>query len=137
MDSFTEKFVGNFMAGVEARNPGEPEFHQAVREVVESVAPYITSYPQLMSLKIMERIVEPERVVIFRVPWMDDRGEVQINRGFRVQCNSALGPYKGGRSSPAIRFFSAFTLRRRSRLWSVRQMINPNSNRIVTTNSCR
>ncbi len=105
MDSFTEKFVGNFMAGVEARNPGEPEFHQAVREVVESVAPYITSYPQLMSLKIMERIVEPERVVIFRVPWMDDRGEVQINRGFRVQCNSALGPYKGG-----IRFHESVNL---------------------------
>ena len=105
MDSFTEKYVGKFMADVLARNPGEPEFHQAVREVVESVAPYITAYPQLMQLKVMERIVEPERVVIFRVPWMDDRGEIQINRGFRVQCNSALGPYKGG-----IRFHASVNL---------------------------
>ncbi len=105
MDSFTEKYVGKFMADVMARNPGEPEFHQAVREVVESVAPYITAYPQLMQLKVMERIVEPERVVMFRVPWMDDRGEIQINRGFRVQCNSALGPYKGG-----IRFHASVNL---------------------------
>ena len=103
MDSFTRSYVDRFMADVIARNPGEPEFHQAVREVVESVAPYITACPHLMDKKIMERIVEPERIVIFRVPWMDDRGEVQINRGFRVQCNSAIGPYKGGlRFHPSV-----------------------------------
>lgn len=93
------------MAGVIARNPGEKEFHQAVREVVESVAPYIVAYPHLMDLKIMERIVEPERIIIFRVPWVDDSGEVRINRGFRVQMNSALGPYKGG-----IRFHASVNL---------------------------
>ena len=91
------------MADVIARNPGESEFHQAVREVVESVAPYVTAWPHLMDQKILERIVEPERIVIFRVPWMDDRGEIHINRGFRVQCNSAIGPYKGGiRFHPSV-----------------------------------
>ena len=91
------------MADLIARNPGEAEFHQAVREVVENVAPYITAYPHLMDLKIMERMTEPERVIIFRVPWMDDRGEIQINRGFRVQMNSAIGPYKGGiRFHPSV-----------------------------------
>ena len=74
MDKFTQNYIDGFMAGVIARNPGEKEFHQAVREVVESVAPYITAYPHLLDLKIMERMVEPERVIIFRVPWMDDRG---------------------------------------------------------------
>ena len=105
MDNFTKKYVENFMANVIAKNPGEKEFHQAVREVVESVAPYITAYPHLMDLKIMERIVEPERVIMFRVPWVDDKGQVQINRGFRVQMNSAIGPYKGG-----IRFHSSVNL---------------------------
>ncbi|MBR1573555.1 MAG: NADP-specific glutamate dehydrogenase [Bacteroidales bacterium] len=105
MDRFTKNYVDSFMADVIAKNPGEREFHQAVREVVESVAPYITSYPQLMDLKIMERIVEPERVILFRVPWMDDRGEIHINRGYRVQMNSALGPYKGG-----IRFHESVNL---------------------------
>ena len=103
MDKFTQNYIDGFMAGVIARNPGEKEFHQAVREVVESVAPYITAYPHLLDLKIMERMVEPERVIIFRVPWQDDRGEVQINRGFRVQMNSAIGPYKGGiRFHPSV-----------------------------------
>lgn len=105
MDEQAKKYVENFMAGVIAKNPGEKEFHQAVREVVESVAPYIMAYPHLMDLKIMERIVEPERVIMFRVPWVDDKGEVQINRGFRVQMNSAIGPYKGG-----IRFHSSVNL---------------------------
>ena len=105
MDKFTRNYVEKIMSGVIARNPGESEFHQAVREVVESVASYITAYPHLMDLKIMERMVEPERVIIFRVPWMDDRGEIQINRGFRVQMNSAIGPYKGG-----IRFHSSVNL---------------------------
>ncbi|MGK4001487.1 NADP-specific glutamate dehydrogenase [Sorangium sp. So ce1036] len=78
------------------RNPGESEFHQAVREVLESLGPVLSKHPELMRHKIIERICEPERQVIFRVPWVDDRGEVQLNRGFRVQVNSALGPYKGG-----------------------------------------
>ena len=78
------------------RNPGEAEFHQAVREVLESLGPVLSKHPELTRQKIIERICEPERQVIFRVPWVDDRGEVQLNRGFRVQVNSALGPYKGG-----------------------------------------
>ena len=103
MDKFTQNYIDGFMANVIARNPGEKEFHQAVREVVESVAPYITAYPHLLDLKIMERMVEPERVVMFRVPWMDDRGEIHINRGYRVQMNSAIGPYKGGiRFHPSV-----------------------------------
>ena len=103
MDNFTRKYIDGFMSELIARNPGEPEFHQAVREVVESVAPYVMAYPHLMDQKILERMVEPERVIIFRVPWMDDRGEIQINRGFRVQMNSAIGPYKGGlRFHPSV-----------------------------------
>ena len=103
MDSFTRNYIEGFMGDVVAKNPGESEFHQAVREVVESVAPYVTSYPHLMDQKILERMVEPERTVIFRVPWTDDRGDVHINRGFRVQCNSAIGPYKGGlRFHPSV-----------------------------------
>ena len=103
MDSFTRNYIEGFMGQVIARNPGESEFHQAVREVVESVAPYVVAYPHLMDQKILERLVEPERIVIFRVPWMDDRGEIQINRGVRVQCNSAIGPYKVGiRFHPSV-----------------------------------
>ncbi|MBQ4188466.1 MAG: glutamate dehydrogenase, partial [Bacteroidales bacterium] len=103
MDKFISNYIEGFMGSVVSRNPGEKEFHQAVREVVESVAPFMMDYPHLMDQKILERIVEPERIIIFRVPWMDDRGEVQINRGFRVQCNSAIGPYKGGiRFHPSV-----------------------------------
>lgn len=103
MDPFTQKYIEGFMGDVIARNPGESEFHQAVREVVESVAPYVTANPHLMDQKILERMVEPERIVIFRVPWMDDYGEVRINRGFRVQASSAIGPYKGGlRFHPSV-----------------------------------
>lgn len=105
MDKFTQKYVDSFMADLIAKNPGEVEFHQAVREVVESVAPYVMAYPHLMDLKILERMVEPERVIMFRVPWTDDRGEIHVNRGFRVQMNSAIGPYKGG-----IRFHSSVNL---------------------------
>ena len=91
------------MAELQARNPGEPEFHQAVSEVLTSVAPCLEASPYLLDSKIMERMVEPERVIIFRVPWMDDAGEIQINRGFRVQMNSAIGPYKGGiRFHPSV-----------------------------------
>ena len=105
MDKFTANYVDRFMSELIARNPGEKEFHQAVREVVESVASYVTAYPHFIDLKILERMTEPERVIIFRVPWTDDRGEIHINRGFRVQMNSALGPYKGG-----IRFHSSVNL---------------------------
>ena len=91
------------MADLLARNPGETEFHQAVSEVLTSVAPCLEAYPHLLDSKIMERMVEPERVIIFRVPWMDDAGEIHINRGFRVQMNSAIGPYKGGiRFHPSV-----------------------------------
>lgn len=105
MSKFTEKYVESFMAKLIAKNPGESEFHQAVKEVLTSVAPYLEAYPHLMDSKIMERMVEPERVIMFRVPWMDDSGEIQINRGFRVQMNSAIGPYKGG-----IRFHKSVNL---------------------------
>ena len=88
---------------VVSRNPGEAEFHQAVREVLDSVGPALARHPEYADEKIVERICEPERQVIFRVPWQDDRGEVQINRGFRVEFNSALGPYKGGlRFHPSV-----------------------------------
>ncbi len=88
---------------VRKRNPGELEFEQAVREVLESLGPVLTKYPEFIEHKIVERICEPERQILFRVPWLDDRGEVQINRGFRVEFNSALGPYKGGlRFHPSV-----------------------------------
>ncbi|MCX7954514.1 MAG: NADP-specific glutamate dehydrogenase [Bacteroidales bacterium] len=88
--------VEAFMAKVQAKNPNEPEFLQAVREVVESLMPFIEENPKYSQHRILERIVEPERIIIFRVPWLDDRGDIQINRGYRVQFNSAIGPYKGG-----------------------------------------
>ena len=88
--------IDAFLESVIAKNPGEPEFHQAVREVVASVMPLVESTPRYRDAKILERIVEPERVIIFRVPWQDDAGEVHVNRGFRVEMNSAIGPYKGG-----------------------------------------
>ncbi len=85
------------------RNPGESEFHQAVLEVLETLAPVLSKYPEFAEKKIIERICEPERQIIFRIPWQDDRGQIQINRGFRVQFNSALGPYKGGmRFHPSV-----------------------------------
>ncbi|MEY4852506.1 MAG: hypothetical protein RIS99_901 [Bacteroidota bacterium] len=88
--------VAAFMAKVEARNPHEPEFLQAVLEVAETVIPFIEENPKYSVAKVLERIAEPERVIMFRVPWMNDRGEVEVNRGFRIQMNSAIGPYKGG-----------------------------------------
>jgi glutamate dehydrogenase (NADP+) len=88
--------VQQFMAMIKARNPGENEFHQAVQEVAESLIPFIEENPKYKHAKILERIAEPERTIIFRVPWLDDKGEVQINRGFRIEMNSAIGPYKGG-----------------------------------------
>jgi len=93
------------MAELKAKNPAEPEFHQAVQEVVESLAPVADRRPEYRSARIFERLVEPERVVMFRVSWEDDQGRIQINRGFRVQMNSALGPYKGG-----LRFHASVNL---------------------------
>jgi glutamate dehydrogenase (NADP+) len=85
------------------RNPNEPEFVQAVEEVILSLAPVIEKNPEYARLKIMERMVEPERMISFRVTWMDDKGEAQVNRGYRVQMNSAIGPYKGGlRFHPSV-----------------------------------
>ena len=91
-----EQQLNEFMTKVIAKNPGEPEFHQAVKEVAESLLPFINENPKYAKAKILERMAEPERVIIFRVPWIDDKGEIQINRGFRIQMNSAIGPYKGG-----------------------------------------
>jgi glutamate dehydrogenase (NADP+) len=88
--------VAAFMKQVIAKNPGENEFHQAVQEVAESLVPVLDRHPKYRGVGILERIVEPERVLMFRVPWLDDKGKVQVNRGFRVEYNSAIGPYKGG-----------------------------------------
>ena len=102
-ESLVEKEISAFMKKVSARNPGEKEFHQAVREVVESVMPFIDENPKYSKAKILERMVEPERVIMFRVPWTDDKGEVQVNRGFRIEMSSAIGPYKGGlRFHPSV-----------------------------------
>ncbi len=86
----------DFMAKVIAKNQGEPEFHQAVEEVVESLLPFLEENPKYSHSKILERMVEPERTITFRIPWVDDKGETQVNRGFRIEMNSAIGPYKGG-----------------------------------------
>ena len=93
----------SFMETVKAKNPNEPEFHQAVEEVAMTLIPNINEHPEYEEAKILERMVEPERVVMFRVPWVDDKGEIQINRGYRIQMNSAIGPYKGGlRFHPSV-----------------------------------
>lgn len=88
--------LNEFMTRIIAKNPGEQEYHQAVKEVAETLIGFIEENPKYKQAKILERIAEPERVVIFRVPWIDDKGDIQVNRGFRVQMNSAIGPYKGG-----------------------------------------
>ena len=98
-------YVSSFMSHIKAKNPNEPEFHQAVQEVLESLNLVLERYPEYRSAKILERIVEPERVIMFRVPWMDDQGEIHVNRGFRIEMNSAIGPYKGG-----LRFHPSVTL---------------------------
>jgi len=95
--------IATFMEMVKAKNPGEKEFHQAVQEVVESLVPFIKKNPKYEKNKILERLVEPERVIMFRVPWLDDKGEIRINRGFRIEMSSAIGPYKGGlRFHPSV-----------------------------------
>ncbi len=98
-------FVDQVLADVKAKNPAEPEFHQAVNEVVESLEVVLDRRPEYRIHKIVERMVEPERVIMFRVPWVDDDGTVQVNRGFRIEMNSAIGPYKGG-----LRFHPSVTL---------------------------
>ena len=100
-----DESVKAFMEKVIERNPGEKEFHQAVQEVVESIMPHIEKNPKYKKAKILERIIEPERTIMFRVPWVDDTGEIQVNRGYRVEFNSAIGPYKGG-----LRFHPSVTL---------------------------
>ncbi|HEX7573455.1 MAG TPA: NADP-specific glutamate dehydrogenase [Bacteroidota bacterium] len=97
------EYVKSLIAQVKAKNPSEPEFHQAVQEVAESLDLVLERHPEYRSAKILERMVEPERVVMFRIPWADDQGEIHINRGFRIQMNSAIGPYKGGlRFHPSV-----------------------------------
>jgi glutamate dehydrogenase (NADP+) len=91
-----ENYVANLIAEVKAKNPAEPEFHQAVEEVVQSLSIALERHPEYRKARILERMIEPERVIIFRVPWQDDVGNLHINRGFRVQMNSVIGPYKGG-----------------------------------------
>jgi glutamate dehydrogenase/leucine dehydrogenase len=97
--------IDQFMTQVKAKNPAEPEYHQAVHEVAETIIPFINENPKYRFSKILERLAEPERVVIFRVPWLNDKGEIEVNRGFRVEMNSAIGPYKGG-----LRFHPTVTL---------------------------
>jgi glutamate dehydrogenase (NADP+) len=99
----TSSAVNEFMAKVKAKDPNQPEFHQAVFEVVSSLMPFIEKNPRYRKARILERITEPERVILFRVPWLDDKGEVQVNRGYRIEMNSAIGPYKGGlRFHPSV-----------------------------------
>ncbi len=98
-------YVKDLVNDVKSKNPAQPEFHQAVEEVAESLAIVLDRHPEYRKAKILERIIEPERVIMFRVPWVDEQGEVQINRGYRIQMNSAIGPYKGG-----LRFHPSVTL---------------------------
>ncbi len=103
MNNQEKQYIEDFMAQIKAKSPNEPEFHQAVLEVVESLAPVILANPKYAKAKILERIAEPERAISFRVAWLDDNGEIQVNRGYRVQMNSAIGPYKGGlRFHPSV-----------------------------------
>jgi glutamate dehydrogenase (NADP+) len=96
-------YIASLIDNVETKNPAEPEFHQAVQEVMDSLVPVLDRHPEYRKAKILERIVEPERLIQFRVTWMDDQGDVQVNRGFRVQMNSSIGPYKGGlRFHPSV-----------------------------------
>ena len=99
----SRSYVSSIMADVKAKNPAEPEFHQAVQEVAESLALVLERHPEYRHARVLERLIEPERVIMFRVPWLDDQGRIQINRGFRIEMNSAIGPYKGGlRFHPSV-----------------------------------
>src|SRR6478609_5349028 len=96
-------YIESVMISVKAKNPAEPEFHQAVAEVFDSLRLVLAKHPEYQSSRLLERIVEPERVIMFRVPWFDDQGNIQVNRGFRIEMNSAIGPYKGGlRFHPSV-----------------------------------
>jgi glutamate dehydrogenase (NADP+) len=105
MSASAKEYAASLLAGVRAKNPAEPEFHQAVEEVVESLTLVLDRHPEYRSAAILERIIEPERVILFRVPWVDDAGQVRVNRGFRIEMNSAIGPYKGG-----LRFHASVNL---------------------------
>ncbi len=96
MENKYQQQIDQFMEYAKMRNPNEPEFLQAVKEVAEAVIPYISENPKYQGKKLLERMIEPERAISFRVPWVDDKGEIQVNRGYRIQFNSAIGPYKGG-----------------------------------------
>ncbi len=105
MTSPSQTDLSTFMSGLEKRNPGEPEFQQAVREVAESILPFVADHPEYQKAHVFERMTEPDRVIIFRVCWEDDEGNIRVNRGTRVQFNNAIGPYKGG-----VRFHPTVTL---------------------------
>src|SRR3989449_9433890 len=101
----TGDYIEEVMTTVRSKNPAEPEFHQAVQEVFESLRLVLAKHPEYQSARILERIIEPERVIMFRVPWFDDQGNIHVNRGFRIEMNSAIGPYKGG-----LRFHASVNL---------------------------
>ena len=90
------QYAANFMKELAAKHPAQPEFHQAVKEVVESLVPCLERHPEFIDNQILERLSEPDRVFMFRVPWLDDKGKVRVNRGFRIEFSNAIGPYKGG-----------------------------------------
>ena len=96
-------YVEDVVGRIKAKDPDQPEFHQAVEEVLQSLSLALAKHPEFQETRILERITEPERVIIFRVPWFDDAGNMQVNRGFRIEMNSAIGPYKGGlRFHPSV-----------------------------------
>jgi glutamate dehydrogenase (NADP+) len=101
--SITIRYLETLLADAVARSPGETEFHQAVAEVAESLVPVLDRHPRYREQKILDRLIEPERVIMFRVPWVDDHGEIHVNRGYRIEMSSAIGPYKGGlRFHPSV-----------------------------------
>ena len=103
VSSFITEYLTKFMDQLRAKHPAQPEFHQAVHEVVETLGPCLEKHPEYLEAKILERMVEPDRIFMFRVPWQDDQGEVQVNRGFRIEFSNAIGPYKGGlRFHPSV-----------------------------------
>ena len=103
MKKADQKELEHFMTGLKKRNPGELEFHEAVEEVATNLIPYVLENPKYQKAKILERLTEPDRILIFRVCWEDDQGNVRTNRGYRVQFNNAIGPYKGGlRFHPSV-----------------------------------
>ena len=102
-DKSVQKEIDTFMEGLIKRNVGQPEFHQAVQEATESIMPFMLDNPKYRKAQILERLTEPDRIITFRVSWMDDEGNYRVNRGYRVQCNNAIGPYKGGlRFHPSV-----------------------------------